>query len=750
MCGKSALKFCILIIITRLIVCTREPVKKKSKVADRGLILEADAHYPKQMPQLARTLKIFSLFFIALFTSLSATNAFSQESNTVHTPHVQARILSAQKNIVAGQTLQVGLYFKIIPHWHVYWKNPGDSGESPVFDWKNSTPSLEFQEILWPIPQRIKLGPLANYGYENSVLFISPVQIPESLGDKKNISISLSATWLVCQEECIPESGEFQLSLDVHPHTSEASEHSLLFNETLTQIPQRVESQQSFHQHSQRKFFLELALSELGISPEQYSFEVFPANLGIFEAGFDTLYKIENEILHAEFLLSAQTQEVPSQLDFLLVAQNIHALPDVFGIELSSSDSRKDQVSLSFWLAILGAFLGGLLLNLMPCVLPVLSLKAFSIIKGAANPLRLRKEGLAFTFGVLLSFWTLAGLLLLLRASGEALGWGFQLQNPVFVLSMSLLFIVMSLNFFGVFEMGHSLQSWAGRFSPKKTEGLLSAFLSGILATIIATPCTAPFMGSALGFALTLNAAQSLSIFSVLAIGMALPILLLSWIPALTKFLPKPGAWMESFKQFLGFPMLATALWLLWVYGQQQNLDAVIRALFGALSLAIIFWSTRLKKGIGKYLALILGLALSLGLLWPLFYNASTQDSTTSTQAINSYYGLETAPYSSETLQQARNEGRKIYVDFTAAWCLICQVNKRLVFPDTEVQNYFREKNVLILVADWTDKNASLLVELEKFGRSGVPLNLIYLPQREEAYVLPTVLRPRLVLDALQ
>lgn len=366
----------------------------------------------------------------------------------------------------------------------------------------------------------------------------------------------------------------------------------------------------------------------------------------------------------------------------------------------------------------------------------------------------MRADGIAYTLGVMVSFWALAALLLFLRSGGEALGWGFQLQNPIFVLAMTLLFVLLSLNFFGVFEFGHSFQAWIGRKAPRKntqTDGSVSgSFMSGVLATLIATPCTAPFMGSALGFAFTLPALQALLIFTVLGFGMALPILLLSFYPKALKILPKPGAWMEHFKKFMGFPMLATATWLLWVYSNQTDSDSVIRFIFTSLAMSLAFWIYgSFRSSWKRHLFFVISLTLSAFLAMPLLTQPSNSN-TSSHRSSNDYSGLAYESFSQERLDELLSEGRPVYVDYTASWCLICQVNKRVVFPDADVQSLFKAKNIMILKADWTDKNESILRALESFGRSGVPLNVYYSPQSpEKPHILPSVLRPQTVIDAI-
>jgi thiol:disulfide interchange protein DsbD len=521
-------------------------------------------------------------------------------------------------------------------------------------------------------------------------------------------------------------------------------------------VPQEIGDFEShFEKSTETRLKISIARHQLSLSSPDFDYEIFPVDLGVFDAGTDTLSSHNANSLNFEMTLAPQISEPPREIRFLLKAnsqrpdQEDVALEFKSSLQTMSSQASKEAPKISWLWALVGAFLGGLLLNLMPCVLPVLSLKAFSLVKQSASP-SVKWEGLAYSAGVMLSFLSLAILLLLLRSGGEALGWGFQLQNPVFVIAMAWLFVILALQFFEVFEMGESLQNWVGRSGSSQKKGLGTSFLSGVLATLIASPCTAPFMGSAIGFALTLPTVPSLLIFTLLGFGMALPILLLSFFPKTLRLLPTPGAWMNRFKQFMGFPMLATSFWLLWVYGKQTDGDAVIRFLFSSLSLALTLWILgQFKSQWKRHLSVLLSLTLTLWLAWPLIFTQNSKARSSTQQSTQDYSGIPYENFSANKRDEALRQGRPVYVDFTATWCLLCQVNKRVVFPEAQVQELFRSKNILLLKADWTDKNESLLRELESFGRSGVPLNVYYDPKSSKPIVLPSVLRPQSVVDAI-
>lgn len=414
----------------------------------------------------------------------------------------------------------------------------------------------------------------------------------------------------------------------------------------------------------------------------------------------------------------------------------------------ASNESGADE---SILLAILFAFIGGMILNLMPCVLPVLSLKIMGFIKQAGEEKsKLRKHGLAFTFGVLISFWALAGLLLILRAGGEYLGWGFQLQSPSFVIVLSVLLFLFGLSLFGVFEIGVTLTA-VGQNTPKGST-YTGSFFSGILATIVATPCTAPFMGSALGFALSQPAYVSMLIFTALGLGMALPYVLLTSIPALLKYVPKPGAWMETFKQFMGFLMIATVLWLIWVLSLQTGAEGVL-ILLGSLLLVSLSgwiygrWSVLHKSLKTRRIAqLISGLILAGALALSLMY---IKPVSASTGSVHTQGLIEWQTFSPELVAQLRSEKKPVFIDFTAAWCLSCQVNEKVAFGSEEVQKAFADKGIAALKADWTNKDEVIAKELAKFGRNSVPLYVLYLPDKE-AVLLPEILTPDIVLGYLK
>jgi thiol:disulfide interchange protein len=404
----------------------------------------------------------------------------------------------------------------------------------------------------------------------------------------------------------------------------------------------------------------------------------------------------------------------------------------------------------SLFIAIVFAFAGGIILNLMPCVLPVLSIKIMGFIQQAGEDKRkTRKHGLAFTLGVLVSFWILAGLLIALRAGGEYLGWGFQLQSPAFIIVLSILLFLFGLSLFGVFEIGTTFTSAGQNLN---STGYMGSFASGILATIVATPCTAPFMGSALGFALSQPVYVSVLVFTSLGLGMALPYVLLTNIPKLQRFVPKPGAWMESFKQFMGFLLMATVLWLLWILSLQAGSESVIFLLISMVIASLgawIFgrWGNIAKETKVRRTAQLISLIIIAAALLFSFKNIEAKSSKNTT--ITRQGKIEWHKYSPEKVEEGVKKGDPVFVDFTAAWCLSCQVNEKVAFGSDKVQDAFADKNILALRGDWTNSDSEITKALAQFGRNSVPLYVLYKPG-EKPVILPEILTPQIVLDAIR
>lgn len=652
-----------------------------------------------------------------LLSLLFGSIAFSEES----APPVKVEVTADHKKVTAGQDFIVLVKFKLEPKWHVYWKNPGATGVAPTIEWKLPK-GVSVKKMEWSTPEKFNLDGIETYGYSDSASLLVTLHVDENLTKLSPLDILGDVQWVACSDEtCLPGLEEIQLSLEMGSAPKQDIESKAKMEEAKASVPQKVGVIKTVKKDN--LFYLssdEIAMNEK--EPAQF----FP------ETGIDK--SSEPSVDEANHQITIESSS-PNLKGVLVMGEN------AYDIDVTSDPY---QEVLNFGIALLFAILGGLILNLMPCVLPVVSLKMMSFMKMAKESrLELMKQGFLFTAGVLVSFWVLAGILILLQLSGEAVGWGFQLQEPLFIATLAMLFSLMALSLFGVFELGTSVAAWAGNFthSPKERSQSLASFTSGIFATIVATPCTGPFMGSALGYALTQPIYVSFAIFTALGIGMSLPYILVGIFPSLIRWLPKPGAWMETFKQFLGFLMLATVIWLLWVYVSQTSLEALFLMLGALLLLSLGAWvfgrfaSPSRKKNIrriGTALALIALIgSFELGYLGTVNGENSHTVETTD---------LAWEPFSEARIEELRAQNIPVIVDFTAKWCLICQAN-HVILNQESVAAKMDEKKVVRMKADWTKRDPAITAALKKHGRNGVPLYLFYSGEKEaDPIVLPQVL----------
>jgi thiol:disulfide interchange protein DsbD len=689
---------------------------------------------------------------VALATSLLGTApAFAQNwfpaakasATVVDTGQVRAELLAhAPQGAGAGQTVWVGLHLQHAANWHTYWQNPGDSGLPTELQW-TLPPGVKAGAIEWPTPSKFPLGPLANYGYGDRVLLSVPLTV-EAGFQGSHIDVGLLASWLACRTECIPEEGQFSLRLPVNTATTT---HRAVFESAWALRP--VSLTQGNTQVSVSAQGIRLGLNTLPSAWQGQRLEVFPESPAVIEPGAPWTQAWNGSTWSAEIPLSVQRSEAPKRLAWVIAPASggagvrfeapvegewppvntlPTAIPDALNQALKVDAPASSEAPLSWWLAILGALLGGLILNLMPCVFPVLAIKvlAFAQLSDAPTSARAHRwQGLAYTAGVVLSFVALGALLLSLRAAGEQLGWGFQLQNPSVVAALAALFTLIGLNLLGVFEFGSILPSRLASWQAHNPT--FDAFFTGVLATAIASPCTAPFMGASLGLAIALPAGQALSVFAALGVGMSLPYLLASWWPAVARAMPRPGAWMNTLRHGLSFPMFATVVWLLWVLGQQSGIDGAASLLMVLVALSAAVWAWGLN-GLGRWIAGgITGvlLATTLGTLGPhITREAPAPNAATAT----SVAGVSWQPWSPERQQAALAQGRWVFVDFTAAWCVTCQYNKRTTLSDTALLQDFAQRQVTLLRADWTRRDPAVTQALTDLGRSGVPVYALYRP----------------------
>jgi thiol:disulfide interchange protein len=648
----------------------------------------------------------------------------------VTAPHVEVQLIAETENFQIGKPFRVAVHWEIEPDWHLYWKNPGDSGEPPKFEWKLPD-GFAVQKTHWPVPHAIAVPPLRNYGFEKSLTLITDIQPPASGSALGSAVIAVTASWLVCQETCIPGQATLQIELPASESAPTPSSYQEIFQTAQNQWPSPASPWKLSVKNEDDSVRL---LAQSGPSDFLDAY-FFADERTYFRHAEDQ--RLEKTADGWELSIPKKNT-FPAQLDRLsgvLVIQGKQK--EAFEIDVVAAPALQWKASLY---ALLAAFIGGMILNLMPCVFPILCLKvlSFASLSGGGRKAALRSS-FAYALGILVSFWVLAGALLVLRAGGEQLGWGFQLQSPYFLIGLSLLLVAMALNFFGVYEIGGS---WTGAGQNLASqEGPMGAFFSGVLATLVATPCTAPFMGTAVGFAFTQPAWMSLLIFSSLALGLAAPYVLLALSPGLVRLLPRPGQWMVTFKQAMGFLLLLTVLWLVSVLALQVRVTAVFHTLLGMLVLCFALW----LWGVGKTVAKVFAVLLAAGAVYWAVVQGGQKNAI---GAVSQSQGVW-ENYSEGAVDTAVRAGESVFIDFTAAWCITCQVNERVALEVESVQNEFKAKKVRLFKADWTNQDAAIAKKLESYGRQGVPLYVFYPGANQAARLLPQILTPQLVLDEL-
>lgn len=670
----------------------------------------------------------------------------------VRTAEVEAELHAQHTALRAGDNL-VGLRLRPEPGWHVYWRNPGDSGIPTKLEW-TLPDGVQAGEIQWPYPHPESLGELTNYGYAEETLHPVTIRIDEGV-DAATMTLQAEASWLACKDICVPGSAALELTL---PLTGDAlqpnPDWAHLFDKALRELPRPA---------SEWPARFAVDAQDVSVEIEGPAREAAPRSIAFFPYANDLVNHAAPQRIAASpgrVRLSQTTSpyfvDAPARVDGVLVIENddgttayeISAEPGSVaivpgGAPLAAVDAAPRSAGSdagapppALVLVLLFALLGGLILNLMPCVFPVLSLKAISLMKsGADDHGERRRQTWAYTAGVIASCVLVAAAMIGLRGAGEAVGWGFQLQSPVFVALMAYVLFALGLSLSGAAQFGVGLMNLGGGLAQKP--GLSGAFFTGVLAVVVASPCTAPFMGTALGYAMTQPAWVALLVFATLGLGLALPFLLLGWFPALARWLPRPGAWMETFKQFMAFPLYLSVVWLLWVLVRQTDAQALARVLMGlvAIAFALWLWPSRGVVASSLKLASLAG-ALALAAV-------PAQKGTPAAVA----QGAEI--WSSERVAELRADGRTVFVDFTADWCLSCKVNERVALKSDRVQRAFAEHDVAFLVGDWTRADPLITEELSRFGRNGVPLYLVY-PDGGDPVVLPQLLTPEIVIAAIR
>lgn len=684
---------------------------------------------------------IISLLFISLLSVPAALSAAPTPASIVN-----ATIYSEKPSFEADTPFRLGVLLEPVAGWHTYWENPGDAGLATKLVW-TLPEGFTAGTIDWPMPRRMAEGPLVVYGYEGTVFLPVTITPPAALNPGP-YTFRVKASWLVCKDICIPEAVELEITLP--DALAGASNAAKLFSNHDALKPSMVALPATYADDGTHlTVSVPLSLINTQDTPVTAA-QLFLREHSVVRYAAEQQVSVEDGVLR---IVVERSSSTPLETLHGLLSVTAGGKQKYFDLVLQSAESANQSAdkapttaSLWFPVILLLALLGGMILNLMPCVLPVLSLKALAVVKQAnGERLHVRQQGLAYTLGILVSFAAIAAVLLALKAGGEAVGWGYQMQSPAFVGFLIYLLFLVGLSLSGFFYLPVVFGNLGA--SMMEASSVKGSFLTGMLATAVATPCTAPFMASAVGAALTLPSWQALLVFETLGLGLALPFLLISLYPKLLRFLPKPGAWMETFKQFLAFPMYASVIWLLWVLAQQTGPGGVAVALIGMLVIVIAIWMKRLFANPATYrLAALAALA---GIIVLSLMCLSKQEMPESMPASAAEHGVETVAFSPTALGSLRMEGKPVFVDVTAAWCITCQVNKRVAIQTDRVMQAFKERGVTLMVADWTRRNKDITEFLANFGYQGVPLYVFYPAGGGEAKVLPQLLTPDIVIDAI-
>jgi thiol:disulfide interchange protein/DsbC/DsbD-like thiol-disulfide interchange protein len=711
-----------------------------------------------------RTVKFWLLGLL-----LASPAAFPLSGTVVATDNVKAHLVSEVGAIAPGQSFWVALEFNIRDGWHTYWRNPGDSGQATKLVWQ-LPPGFTAGDIVWTTPHRFEIPPLVNYGYAKHAVHLVNITAPKDLRPGTPVVLAAKASWLVCSDVCIPEDAQLQLTLPVNTQPGAVDQADAApFTAARSELPSaQLAATTARVQNGQ----LVIALGkEWGATlPQIKSLAFFPYDDGGIEyAAPQTLTRnkdgvelamklgyqppqagIVRGVLLATELSGNDTVTVPME-----IAANFSGADgsqSKAGPRFAPTTGAAEKTSASLPVLLLFAILGGLILNLMPCVFPVLSIKAIGLVEQAKkHPAAVRAKGMVFAAGVISSMLCLAAVLLALRAGGEQIGWGFQLQSPLFVTLLVYLLLAVGLNLSGVFEVGGGLAGVGDGLT--QGDSYRASFFTGVLTTLVATPCTAPFMAFAVGAALTQPPIIALCIFAALGLGLALPYLLLSFAPWMRRALPKPGAWMDTLKQVFAFPIYASAAWLLWVLAQQTSSIGLGAALAGAILIAFAAWAYQKSKSTssrGRVAALATAmLAVLLAIVLPVRF-ADVAVAASSVSAGGPPAADAWQPYDAAAVAKLNAAGQPLLVNFTASWCLTCLVNERNAFADSAVQEVFRNKGVTLMKGDWTNRDPAITQALAAFGRAGVPLYVVYnsKPGSSEPVILPQLLTASVVQGA--
>jgi thiol:disulfide interchange protein DsbD len=703
----------------------------------------------------------FLAFLLALLvTGPALAQSSPPQSSVVKTENIRAELVSEVSEVKAGEPFWVGLHFTIKPKWHTYWKNPGDSGLPTEINWKLPA-GAKADPIVWPAPTFFDIGGVINYGYHDDVVLLTRITPPADASGP--LVLDADANWLVCEDVCIPEEGKFSLSLPVGPIAKPGdADTRALFDKARRTVP--MESPWPARFGLSKAGDPTLVIDAKGLKADTIrDAYFFPAEWGpvanmakqsasVTADGIRIPLKKGDakaaapQQIAGTLVLTEKTDGGEQRQAFDIVAKNDPAVAAAAPLGAVGGES------ISLVQALLFALLGGLILNLMPCVFPVLAMKAAAFARLAGHERSaMRRDGLAYTAGILVAFAAMAAAVVAIRASVGDVTWGFQFQSPIFSLLIAYLFFVVGLNLAGMFEIAGSFAGVGQSLTAKG--GVTGAFFTGVLAVLVATPCTAPFMAAALGFALGQPAPQTVAVLLALGLGLALPYLTLSMTPALQRLMPRPGLWMDRLRQFLAFPMFASAVWMIWVLTQQTGPDGVIYALGGMVLIAFAIWLMRISSAgtIGSWLRRGVAAAavlLAFAAVLKLEDGPAAASSAGGPSQGVSFEGWER--FSRERMAEAAAAGKPVFVDFSAAWCITCLVNERVALETPAARKAFEQTGTVKLKGDWTNRDPEITGLLKELGRAGVPLYLYWAPGAPSPKILPQVLTEASVIAELQ
>jgi thiol:disulfide interchange protein DsbD len=677
-------------------------------------------------------MKYLKLIFLLTFFVQSQTEP-------INTGHAEVSLI---KGSYANNQLVIGIKMDMQDNWHTYWKNPGDSGGPIKVEWAHEDNISKISEVLWPAPELIPYPPLMTYGYENFVIFpfyISPAEINtegfqwcgadiENCFDKENFEINADVEanidFLICADICVPEKAYIKTSIQ------EMSQDSRL-DDWLDQVPSITLPTLI----KKDKQFLEIRFS-FNYEIENIYFYIEQKGV-VLHSGNQILTKEENN-----WLLKVPTEKNIDTIETVNGVLNIDGKNYLISSQLNIKESK--SLEITFLQAVIFAFIGGLILNLMPCVFPIISLKILSFVSmGNESNLKIRQHALSFCLGVLVTFLLIGLAMIMLKQAGSYLGWGFQLQSPVIVSILSMIMFVIGVVLLTDINIGSSLTKLGGVGS----NSIFGSFLTGVLAVIVASPCTAPFMGAALGYALIQPSGTTLPVFASLGIGFAVPYLILAIYPNLINSLPKPGKWMETLKQFFAFPMFATSLWLIWIFSLQTSVDTLINLLIVILVISLLMWMLTIFKS--QALKLILWISILFVIVFQGIKYDSINVNKIDVVSDNQKYS-EFNAWNSNIEQSFKNKRQAYLINFTAAWCITCQANDKIALSRPKIRKYMKDNDIEYIVADWTNKNTDILNALESYNRNGVPLYVFWKPGMNESMILPAILTEQILLDSFE